>query len=282
MTDITTTSDATTTLSNVLGIRQNNITNSIQTPLHNNYTFWYHRRGSNNNKGTAASEYEPNQIGTFSTVEGFWDIYNHLQRPNSFKVTTDYHLFREGIKPTWEDEMNMQGGKWMVRLKKGIASHYWEELILAIIGEQFDVGGQICGAVVSVRHNEDIISVWNKNADLKDATNKIRTQIRSIFKLPSFISIEYKKHIDAKADGSSFRNPSMVWKANSRAEAFRDSDDKDNRNKGRDRNSNRDRDRDRSSHNSHNNSWKPVNKSTEGGKGGRSGSGENTWQPSRK
>ena len=35
----------------------------------------------------------------------------------------------------------------MIRLKKGLASSYWEEIILAIIGEQFDVGNEICGAV---------------------------------------------------------------------------------------------------------------------------------------
>jgi translation initiation factor 4E len=35
----------------------------------------------------------------------------------------------------------------MIRLRKGLASHYWEEIILSIIGEQFDVGNEICGAV---------------------------------------------------------------------------------------------------------------------------------------
>ena len=145
-----------------------------------------------------------------------------MVRPNVFKVTTDYHLFKEGVQPMWEDEQNKQGGKWMVRLKKGIASRVWEELLLAIIGEQFDVGQEICGAVVSVRHNEDIISVWNRSTDNKEATSKIRDQMQRILKIPKFISIEYKKHVDAKADGSSFRNPSMVWKANSRAEGFKD------------------------------------------------------------
>ena len=62
----------------------------------------------------------------------------------------------------------------MVRLKKGLASKYWEELVLAIIGEQFDVGNEICGAVVSTRANEDIISVWNKTNDNQEAINKIR------------------------------------------------------------------------------------------------------------
>jgi translation initiation factor 4E len=83
-------------------------------------------------------------------------------------------LFKDGITPTWEDPQNKQGGKWTIRLKKGIASRYWEDVILAIIGEQFDVGPEICGAVLSVRNNEDIISIWNKTADNLEAVNKIR------------------------------------------------------------------------------------------------------------
>lgn len=57
-------------------------------------------------------------------VEHFWRIYNHMQRPNEFKTTTDFHLFKNGIKPTWEDPQNERGGKWMVRLKKGLASRF--------------------------------------------------------------------------------------------------------------------------------------------------------------
>lgn len=45
-----------------------------------------------------------------------------------------------------------RGGQLLVRLKKGLASRAWENLVLAIIGEQFDVGNEICGAVVSVRY----------------------------------------------------------------------------------------------------------------------------------
>jgi translation initiation factor 4E len=74
------------------------------------------------------------KFASFQTIEHFWRIYNHLIRPNDFKTTTDYHLFKDGIKPTWEDPQNQKGGKWMVRLKKGLASRYWEDLILAIIG----------------------------------------------------------------------------------------------------------------------------------------------------
>jgi translation initiation factor 4E len=36
------------------------------------------------------------------------------------------------------------------------------------------VGSEVCGAVLSVRSNEDIISIWNKTADNTEAVNKIR------------------------------------------------------------------------------------------------------------
>ena len=88
--------------------------------------------------------------------------------------TSEYHLFKDGIFPVWEDPQNCQGGKWMIKVRKGIASRYWEDIVLAIVGEQFDVGSEICGAVISVRTNEDYISIWNKTADNTEAVNKIR------------------------------------------------------------------------------------------------------------
>ena len=44
--------------------------------------------------------------------------------------------------------------------RQGLAARFWEELLLAMVGEQFDVGNEICGAKLSVRYNEDIISLW--------------------------------------------------------------------------------------------------------------------------
>ena len=100
--------------------------------LQSRWTFWYHRRGGNS-KNMDYNE-SIKGIGSFGTVEAYWKIYDHIVRPNEFKVTTDYHMFREGVKPIWEDPVNREGGKWMVRLKKGIASFYWETLIPANIG----------------------------------------------------------------------------------------------------------------------------------------------------
>ena len=144
-------------------------------------------------------------------MERFWLIYDHLKRPADFR-NAEFHLFKDGIRPVWEDPQNKAGGKWSVRLPKGVASRYWEDILLAIVGEQFDVGYEICGAVVSVRSNEDIISVWNKNADNKEAVDKIRDQIRKFVRLPAAIPIEYKRHEMSLEEGSSYKNPTMVWR----------------------------------------------------------------------
>lgn len=60
-------------------------------------------------------------------------------------------LFSIIIYPLFQDEANQKGGKWLVRLRKGLVSRCWENLILAMLGEQFMVGEEICGAVVSIR-----------------------------------------------------------------------------------------------------------------------------------
>jgi hypothetical protein len=148
------------------------------TPLQTGYSLSYMRRGKaaapvavkpgeegEAATATAAATAAANQgvvhpyensikvITTVTTVEDFWETYDFLKRPNDLPTTTDYHFFREGIKPTWEDPSNAKGGKWIVRLPKGLASRFWEEIILALIGAQFTgvPDGEICGAVLSVR-----------------------------------------------------------------------------------------------------------------------------------
>ena len=59
----------------------------------------------------------------------FWNYFQHLQRPSEMPVISDYMLFRKGIRPMWEDENNASGGKWILRLKKGVVDRLWENLV---------------------------------------------------------------------------------------------------------------------------------------------------------
>ena len=108
---------------------------------------------------------------------------------NNFNLVLN--VWNAGIEPTWEDPNNAKGGKWIVRLKKGLASRYWEEILLALLGEQFTgiPHDEICGAVVSCRYNEDILSVWNRSATNRDITDRVRESIKRILRLPPTASL---------------------------------------------------------------------------------------------
>lgn len=131
-------------------------------PLKDAWSFWYRPPIS---KAHGFIEYEQtlHGIATAQTAEEFWEIYSHLKRPSSLPVVSDYHLFKRDICPIWEDDVNKKGGKWVVRMKKGVADRYWEDLLLALIGDQFgDAGEDVCGAVLSMRNGEDILSIWTR------------------------------------------------------------------------------------------------------------------------
>ena len=80
-----------------------------------------------------------------------------------------------------------------MRLKKGIADRYWEDLLLAMIGDQFmEASEEVCGAVISVRPNEDVFSIWTKNDGGRNV--KIRETLKRLLKLPADTLLEFRSH----------------------------------------------------------------------------------------
>ena len=54
-------------------------------------------------------------ISTFSSVEDFWSCYNNVLPASKTSPNSNYHLFKDGVVPMWEDEGNKKGGKWIIR-----------------------------------------------------------------------------------------------------------------------------------------------------------------------
>lgn len=148
--------------------------------------FWFRQQRA---PGDKIKNYEEGikKIGAVSSVESFWTTLTHLSPPSALLPTTDYLLFHAGVRrPIWEDSANAQGGKWILRLRKGVADRVWEDLLLAVVGDQFEDGEmaaraedgwpEICGVSISVRLNEDIISVWNRY----EADHKSRDRLKSV------------------------------------------------------------------------------------------------------
>ena len=141
------------------------------------------------------SDYEKSTrpLCRIDNAQAFWTVYSHLKRPSALPTVSDYHFFKEGIRPVWEDEENKRGGKWTMRLKKGVADRYWEELLLALIGDQFaEAAEEVCGAVVSVRSGEDVFSIWTKNDGGRNV--KIRETVKRVLNLPSDTQVQWRSH----------------------------------------------------------------------------------------
>ena len=133
---------------------------SVPWPLKYTWVIWYRPPTPKN------SDYEKSTKPLYraATAQDFWNVLAHLKHPSALPAVSDYHFFKDGIRPVWEDDENKRGGKWIMRLKKGVADRYWEELLMAMIGDQFaEAGDEVCGCVLSVRSGEDVFSVWTKN-----------------------------------------------------------------------------------------------------------------------
>jgi translation initiation factor 4E len=145
----------------------------IKHPLQNAWTLWFFK-----NDKTKQWEENQREIITFTTVEDFWALYNHIELASRLAAGCDYSLFKEGIKPMWEDERNKKGGRWLINLdKKQRAScldNFWLEVMLCLIGESFDGESVLVnGAVVNVRNRGDKISMWLCEAKPQEAIVKI-------------------------------------------------------------------------------------------------------------
>lgn len=161
-------------------------------PLKDAWSFWYRPPIS---KAHGYIEYEKtlHGIATVKTAEEFWHIYSHLKRPSSLPFVSDYHLFKKDIRPIWEDDVNRKGGKWIVRMKKGLADRYWEDLLLSLVGDQFgDAGEDVCGAVLSIRNGEDILSIWTRTDGGR--VLKIREIMKHVLNFPPNTRVEFKSH----------------------------------------------------------------------------------------
>lgn len=62
-------------------------------------------------------------------------LYNNIKQPSGLQAGADFHLFKQGIEPKWEDPRCAAGGKWTVLLPKGnkqTLDQYWLHVVRII------------------------------------------------------------------------------------------------------------------------------------------------------
>lgn len=114
------------------------------------------------------------------------------------------YCFKDKIEPKWEDPVCQNGGTWTISCPRGKSDTMWLYTLLAMIGEQFDYGEEICGAVVNVRGKQERISIWTKNAANEATQLSIAKQWKEMLDYNEQIGFVF--HDDAKKQGRSVKN----------------------------------------------------------------------------
>ncbi|GMH15736.1 hypothetical protein Nepgr_017577 [Nepenthes gracilis] len=175
---------------------------SMAHPLENSWTFWFDNPSAKLKQAEWGTSMRP--IYTFSTVEEFWSIYNNIHHPSTLVLRADLYCFKYQIEPKWEDPICANGGSWTANFPRGKCDTAWLYTLLAMIGEQFDHGNEICGAVVNVRNRQDKIALWTKNAADEAAQLNIGQQWKKFLDYND--SIGFVFHEDSRKLDKAARN----------------------------------------------------------------------------
>mmetsp|Transcript_5476 Transcript_5476/g.8566 ORF Transcript_5476/g.8566 Transcript_5476/m.8566 type:complete len:222 (-) Transcript_5476:202-867(-) len=181
---------------------------SVKHPLQRQWTMWFNPPQKQTSKSGVWTS-NTSEVMTFGTVEDFWGLWNNLVPPSKLSNGANYHLFKHGVKPEWEHDFNVNGGKWLLSFpRKGdtmaMFDEAWLTTVLLIVGENFEDWEEISGVVVSPRAKHFRLALWTRHAENADACKRIGRCLKEALKLTS--PVGYQVHADAMRHGSSFRN----------------------------------------------------------------------------
>jgi translation initiation factor 4E len=156
------------------------------------------------------------------------NLQNNITPASDLAQKSDYHLFKEGIRPEWEDPQNKHGGKWAFSFKdkKSVnINNLWLHVMLAAIGETLEDedDGEVMGVVVNVRKGFYRIGLWTKSIGKpfsgggegntaggkgrtpeqgREILMKIGRRFKETLILPENEVVEFSGHTDSAHSGS--------------------------------------------------------------------------------
>ncbi|XP_026490097.2 eukaryotic translation initiation factor 4E1-like [Vanessa tameamea] len=120
------------------------------------------------------------KLTTFETVEDYWCLYHHMKCPTELDLGQEYAIFKNDIRPMWEDKANKFGGRWVTyfeRRQNSDLDSVWLYVVLLLIGNNFENTDAICGTVVSIRQKSKI-GIWVSDSRNKEAVEEIGRKLK--------------------------------------------------------------------------------------------------------
>lgn len=182
-------------------VLENNDEFNVKHPLNSSWTLWYTKPPVDNNESWSEL-LKP--VVKFNTVEEFWGIFHAIPKVNELPPRSDYHLFRNDIRPEWEDEENAKGGKWFCQFKgkRDDLNELWIRALLSVIGETIEKDeNEVNGVVFNVRKGSVKIGLWTKSCD-EARLKAIGETFKKVLKLGDEEKIEFLRHKDSESRGA--------------------------------------------------------------------------------
>lgn len=181
---------------------------TVKHPLINKWTLWYTKPPTPGQRGAEAWADNLKEVISFDSVEEFWGVYNNIAKATELSQKSDYHLFKHGVRPEWEDKQNQKGGKWAFQSKGASKEHLddmWLYSMLAAIGETLEreQDNEVMGVVVNIRKGHWRISVWTRTCSNRDGLMEVGRRFKEILRLPPNETLEFASHNDSAHSGSS-------------------------------------------------------------------------------
>jgi len=131
------------------------------------------------------------KIYTFTTVEETIAVTETL--PSILVENCMLFLMREGIKPTWEDPKNRNGGCFSYKVSNKNVCSVWKDLTYVVVGstisKQFNFVNSVTGITISPKKNFCIIKIW-----MTDCLNQNPAVVTTDLKGISSQGCLFKKH----------------------------------------------------------------------------------------
>jgi hypothetical protein len=156
--------------------------------LSDKWTLWAHLP---HNTDWSIKSYIP--ISTFTTVEETIAVTETL--PPILVENCMLFMMREGIKPTWEDPKNRNGGCFSYKVSNKNVCEVWRDLTYVLVGETISSNCQfvngVTGITISPKKNFCIIKIWMTNCEHINPT-VVTTEVKGLISQGCL----FKKHID--------------------------------------------------------------------------------------
>lgn len=153
-------------------------------------------------------------VAHINSVESFWAMFNAILLPSEMELGANYHFFKKGIKPLWEDPSNINGGKWVLQLKPAIVKmdSCWMHCLLGLIGEIVDMGDDVTGAVASRRSKIERISIWTRSKDeqVNLGIGKRLVEAMKLIEHQVEFEMSFQHHEDSMERSASFTNTPRI------------------------------------------------------------------------